>query len=86
MQSSSKPHVRHVVRRNPKRTNVKAYVEVAQQQKGLCALCQEPSKHLAVDRFRKDGQVSLVCRNCFEFLRTVYKNPDRVIAYLENYR
>jgi hypothetical protein len=63
------------------------YVRVLELQNGKCAICQDTGnpRHskLRADTFRKDGEISLVCFNCFKTLEIIHKAGDRLIRYLE---
>ncbi len=68
--------------------NPTEYIQAFERQKGVCEMCQQPSKHfLQPDRFRKRGSLKLLCGFCLRLSELRTKNPsvltDRMQAYLE---
>jgi hypothetical protein len=66
------------------------FARVLHEQQGRCAICRAdeiPGKSpLRADTLRKDGQISLVCLNCFRALEVIHHVGDRMIDYLEKTR
>ena len=64
------------------------YIQAYERQKGLCEMCQLPSKHyLKPDTFKKTKVLNLLCDFCLRLSELRKTNPqvltERMKSYLE---
>ncbi|MFA6082651.1 MAG: hypothetical protein WC773_04585 [Patescibacteria group bacterium] len=64
------------------------YVKAFENQRGLCELCQQPSKRfLKPDKYKRTKQVHLLCDHCLYWAGLRKENPalitDRMMQYFE---